>query len=272
MDRKNLIRSLRNFVAFAFTVGVATVGSVTPVGAGGMTGKATEVTQLLNNLELTLMTIQDYTRNLTMAKQLAVDVMQQAKGNADPSTFQDAMRNYQSINSTLSAVNQLYGSTSNVKDNFQWRMNQFSASGLGWDSYIQRERDAARMRNDRNSILTQYEVDSMQRMKENYESVQRHQSNIQGTEGTHSAMMAMNGQMNTLLAFTNQAMTDQAVHMQNQTARQSESDAEKQRRMEDNARAMQEQGRSLDEAKKFSSGISSGKWNDPFSPVKPAGK
>ena len=198
-----------------------------PAFAGGaMGGKATEITQIMNNVELTLMAMQDYTRNLTLAKQLYVDTLQQAKGTVDPGTYANTMAGYQNVTSTLSAVERLYGSTSNVKQGLTARMNQFSASGLDWQSYVQREKDRAAMNRNANTILTDYETRGLDQMKENYEAVQRHQANIQGSEGTHSAMMAMNGQMNSLLATTTQMQEQALIKQRFETERQAITDSE----------------------------------------------
>lgn len=259
----NRNRVLRSGASVLVVIAALTVGHYRAV-AGGATGKATEMTQVLNNLELGMMTVQDAARNLTLAKQLYYDTLQQMPMDSDQSAFQETLNSYNNINNTLGAVNQLYGSVSTVKDNTQWRMNQFSASGLDWNGYVQREKDRAAFEQGRTTMLTDYEIQSLDSMKRNYEVVQRHQTTIQNTEGTHGAMTAMNGQMNTLLSMTNQGMEQAAVHYQAQTQKDAMAEADRQRRYNEGIDALNEQDRIRDKTSEFSKSLQGGKWADPF--------
>lgn len=219
-------RGIYFMVGFFFYLVAQFVITAQALAGGAIGGKATEVTQMMNNIELAMMTMQDYTRNLTLAKQLYVQTLQQAKGTVDPGTFEKTMANYQNVNSTITAVDRLYGSTANVKQGLAQRMNQFSASGLSWEDYIQREKDRAAMNRNATTALTEYETRGLEQMRQNYEVLKSHQENIQGSTGTHSAMMAMNGQMNSLLATTTQMQEQALIKQRFDTERRAIEDSE----------------------------------------------
>lgn len=260
-------KSIRTALAVVLSAG--TISSVPPTavaGSVGGNGGATEVTQLLNNAELAMQTMQDEIRNLTLMKQLVIDGIQQLPLELGEygEMFKDAMDTYGQIQDTIGAVGNLYGSVTNMKDMLMWRMNQFSASGLDWKGYVAREMDRARWERRQNTMLTTYEMNSIKRVEDNYKVVQKHQENL-SQKGVNASMGVMNAQMNTLLGMTNQGMEQMAVHYQAMTQRQIMEDARKNEYANESAMARSDQNAARDATKSFADSLGRGSWRDPFS-------
>lgn len=259
-------KGVRAALAVALTVG--TISSVPPSAVAGSVagnGGATEVTQILNNAELAMQTIQDEIRNLTMMKQLVIDQIQQLPldigGYAD--TFKEAMETYDTINSVIGRVGNLYGSVSGLKDAAMWRMNQFSASGLDWKSYVNREMDRARWEGKQTTMLSEYEQSAIQRVEADNKALQELQKDIK-QDGVNASLGVVNAQMNTLGRIMNNGVEQSAVHYQAQTQRQIMEDARKNAYANESARARTDQNSARDASKTFADTLGRGKWSDPF--------
>ena len=192
------------------------------------------MTQILNNAELAMQTIQDEVRNLTMMKQLAVDTLQQIPlGEEFAEMFAEAKQTYKDVSGALNATRRLYGTVSSAKDLAMFRMQQFSASGLDWKDYLKRETDIARWRGEQTTFLAQNEQMAIAAVQQAFAQVEEFQSRIGRTSGTHQAVGLMNSQMQTLIGLNATALQSSAAHYQAQTAAMQLEIGERERAMKD---------------------------------------
>lgn len=215
----------------------ATLATAVPSAIGGSVagnGGATEVTQILNNAELAMQTIQDEVRNLTMMKQLVVDQMQQIPlGEEFAEMFAEAKQTYKDVSGALTATQRLYGTVSSAKDLAMFRMQQFSASGLDWKDYLKRETDLARWRGEQTTFLAQNEQMAMAAVQQAFAQVEEFQSRIGRTSGTHQAVGLMNSQMQTLIGLNATALQSSVSHYRAQNAAMQLEIGERERAMKD---------------------------------------
>ncbi|MCK6407137.1 MAG: hypothetical protein L6Q60_14150 [Rhodocyclaceae bacterium] len=216
------MKAIRNRAALAALIVAVPLAVLPPSAVGGSVGGnggATEVTQLLNNAELAMQTIQDEIRNLTIMKQLATDVMQQIPlGEEFAEMFTEAKQTYKDVSGALNATQKLYGTVSNAKDLAMFRIQQFSASGLDWKDYLKRETDLARWRGEQTTFLAQNEQMAIAAVQQAFSQVEEFQSRIGRTSGTHQAVGLMNAQMQTLIGLNATALQSSSAHYQAQTA------------------------------------------------------
>lgn len=231
------MKAIRNRAALAALIVAVPLAMLPPSAVGGSVGGnggATEVTQLLNNAELAMQTIQDEIRNLTMMKQLATDVMQQIPlGEEFAGLYAEAKAAYQEVSGAVGAAQRLYGSVSNLKETVNWRMQQFSASGLPWNDYLKRETDFARMRHEQITFLSQGELQAAAAVESAFRDLQAYQQRIGQTSGTHQAMGLMNAQVNSLLALTATGIANANNHYQAATVALAEEAGARERAMKD---------------------------------------
>ena len=201
--------------AIAAVVSVAGLAAQTAM-AGSVAGNggATEVTQIMNNAELAMQTIQEEISAIQLEMANYYNLMQQLPTQlgqfaTSVSEIQGALKGPLGM---LNQLQNLYGSVSNLKNVAQLRFQSFSASGLDWNSYVKRERAYVQNKNDQYGLLNEQERAAISDVETNYDAIQRFQGQIGGTTGTHSAMIVMNGQMNALLGQVNQMIRQTAVH------------------------------------------------------------
>ena len=209
MSKRVRIAAISAFVAITTT-------SVVPATAGSVAGNggATEVTQILNNAELAMQTIQEAMIETQAKLANYYAMLQQAPiGVSEFSvTANDIHQKYQSATGMYQQLTGLYGSVGNLQNFAQQRFQAFAASGLDWNSYVQREQAMIQGRNDQYGFLNVQERSAITGVQKNYDAIQRYQGQIGSTTGTHGAMTVMNGQMNTLLGQINQMLEQMAIH------------------------------------------------------------
>lgn len=203
----------------------ATLATAVPSAIGGSVagnGGATEVTQILNNAELAMQTMQDEIRNLTMMKQLALDAAQNLPLDVADYTqrFEDAKQVYTDLSGAVDATQKLYGAVADTRNLAMWRMNQFAASRLDWKDYVKREEDIAKYRKEEVTWLSASEAASLQVVQTAFKELQKHQDILtKGTSGVHQSTALLNAQMQTLLSLQGTALQGAAQHYQAQTTK-----------------------------------------------------
>jgi len=240
-------KRIRVAAVSAFVSVSAMIAQPSQAGSVAGNGGSTEITQIMNNAELGMQTVQEemsYVQHqmntyYSMLQQKPIGVGQFSVSSGDiQSKFQAATGMYQRLTG-------LYGSVSNMKDFSMQRFQSFAATGLDWNSYVSREKSMVQNRNDRYGFLNSQERDSIESVKKNYDAVQQYQEQIGSTLGTHGAMTVMNGQMNTLLGQTNQMLEQMAVHNTSDTADKQDALAQDEARRKAGAETWRDYNRSI---------------------------
>ncbi len=186
---------------------------------GGMSGGATEVTQILNNIQLMLQVIKQEMEYALQMEQYMVELQQLMPGEmiAFGGYMLDAQQTISSARQVYNAGSRLYGSLEELQSVSDNRFKQFAASGLTWEDYLQREAGIVQHQRDRVGVLTQHEAHVAEAVQRNYESFARLAQEIPRTQGSHEALQVLNGQMAMLNGTMNEALHFQLAQSQRQT-------------------------------------------------------
>lgn len=199
---------------------------------GAATGGATEITQVLNWIQLLGI-------NSTTVSQLETDL--QIYENA-VSQYNIAERNIAKIGSVFtntpnlssltslrSATKGLYGSLTSASDSATKLIQQVSLSGLTPDEF------KAKVVGDRNSalsqntqILMQQYLNSMDDVTSSYSAVQAYEAQIPGLDGHMQSLQMLNSQMDTLLTQNSRMMQTWAAYLGNNAVKQTVSQQDEQ--------------------------------------------
>ena len=173
--------------------------------AGALTGGATEVTQILNNIELLLQTLQQYEEYATQLEQYETQLAQ-----LEPSELRGFMQSASELEASINRLRALkgaqdnaYGALDEVKRLAEGRLEEWQKSGLEWGDYIERSKLENKRTHDQLQVLRDHEIHAMERVEQVYADLKAHARDAQSSEGTHSAVQVLNGQMNTLIALMN---------------------------------------------------------------------
>lgn len=176
-------------------------------GGGGITGGATEWTQIANNGQLAKVsadsaltaktTIDQY---MTQLQQLQIQMQNIAKLGQPPEGLQDIIRAQQSLSNYRTALERLYGSLEQQKDLMDKRFTEARLSGMTWDQYRERQVELARQQNQRAIQRMEMEARVLDQVEEDYKYSQRMAAQAPMTEGVHQATQMLNHQMSRLVA------------------------------------------------------------------------
>lgn len=178
--------------------------------AGAMAGGSTEVTQILNNVQLLMQTVQQEMEYATQLEQYYTQLKQvESAGLQSFSGYVgDAARMYAKAQQLNQTASQFYGSLQSLNTLTEQRYSEFAASGLTWEGYVARLQRMNEVRGQTRKVLTGQEVATMERVQHNWERLREVSAEIPASQGEHSAMQIMNGQMailngtmNEMLAF-----------------------------------------------------------------------
>lgn len=174
---------------------------------GGMTGGATEWTQIANNVQLAKVsadsaltaktTIDQY---MTQLQQLQIQMQNIAKLGQPPEGLQDIIRAQQSLSNYRTALERLYGSLEQQKDLMDKRFTEARLSGMTWDQYRERQVELARQQNQRAIERMSSERAALRQVEADFKYSERMAQQAQMSEGVHQATQLLNHQMSRLVA------------------------------------------------------------------------
>lgn len=199
--------------------------------AGAMTGGATEITQILNNVELAAgvakqaQTVSQLAASYVVQyNQLREQLLAGAKiGNlsiSDVTRMKSDMENYQRALQGLGADLGSFQNTINV------RSTEARLQNLSLQDYIARESQRVQQGNDHAKARVQREIAQAEQIKQDITLVRTLGDRIQHTEGVHSSTQLLNSQMNLMLqqmtrlvSLTSEAQgSDKAAALAKETA------------------------------------------------------
>lgn len=178
--------------------------------AGAMAGGSTEITQILNNVQLLMQSTTQYMEHATQLEQYYTQLknLEAAGLGGFKGWVGDAARMYNKAQELNQTVNRFYGSLSSLEKLAEGRYQEFAASGLTWDGYVERVKKMSEARGVARKVLTAQEANTMERVQQNWDRLRQVSAEIPQSEGEHSALQIMNGQMailngtmNEMLAF-----------------------------------------------------------------------
>jgi P-type conjugative transfer protein TrbJ len=203
-------------------------------GGGGLTGGATEVTQIANNVELAMInveevtqTIQDELRNIQLIEQTYLGRLQQLKESIGQYTapFQKAYATYKKVVETKNKLLGVAHSIENFDEVLKSRYREFAATTLDWKSYLDREQRLIQGGDLRAREKLKANIAVLEDAQESIETYQNTAKQMESTVGVHGAtqilgaQLAMVGQdINKLIAITAQANASKAAQEQERAA------------------------------------------------------
>ncbi len=188
---------------------------------GGMSGGATEVTQILNNTQLALQSVKQEMQYALQMQQYVAELQQLMPGEliAFGEFMLDAQETITAARQVYNAGARLYGSLEELQSVSENRFKQFASSGLTWEDYLAREGQIVQHQRDRVGILNQHEAHVARTVARNHENFQRVANEIPRTQGSHEALQLLNGQVAMLNGTLNEALHFQLAQSQRETAR-----------------------------------------------------
>lgn len=193
-------------------------------GGGGFAG-ATEMTQIMNNAELAMQSVQEEMQSLELVEQTYLHRMQQYSSSIGQYTapFAKAYGTYQKIKATQDKLTGLKGDVENLQGSLQNRFTQYATSKLSWQDWVAREGQMIKDGNER----AKSQIESNQRvLVQTQESMQAYQSAadaMESTTGTHQAtrllgsqLTLLGGDINKLITITAETNRNQGIAMQDQ--------------------------------------------------------
>lgn len=205
---------------FAATTGIAHAGG------GGMTGGATEITQIMNNIELALQTTESQSQTMEMVEQTYLGRLQQMKQSIGEynAPFQKTMTTYQKVQDLQYKLNSMRYSLENMKGMLDGRYQQYSASNLNWNDWTAREARAIQHGDQRARMEIEANRRILESSQDSLNALQKSAEGLDASTGTHQAvrmlgplLTTIGGDINKLVTATtlsNYAAAD-ARHIQN---------------------------------------------------------
>lgn len=172
-----------------------------PAGSVGGTGGSTEVTQLLNNLELVQNTINTTKTVMQEIRQVEILVQQAKSISIDDlkNIGRDAAIDAVGLTGFKNSVTTLMGDLQNSKQAAENIFRDMSLKGLTPTQYVdQIARNHGKARQNIQSLLQDVNQ-SISSVGDTYKQVQAYQDRIPATEGVQQSMQLLNSQINTML-------------------------------------------------------------------------
>lgn len=209
----------RTAIAALIAATIAITGTTTVMAGGGLSGGATEVTQILNNTQLALQSVKQEMQYALQMQQYVAELQQLMPGEliAFGEFVLDAQETITAAQQVYNAGSRLYGSLEELQLLSDNRFKQFAASGLTWEDYLQREAALTARSGERTGVLNAHEAHVARTVQRNHENFQRVANEIPRTQGSHEALQVLNGQMAMLNGTMNEALHFQLAQSQRQS-------------------------------------------------------
>ncbi len=220
--------------SMAQVVAVAIVLS-SPVSAWAW-GKASEMTQILNNIQL-LKVASDSAKSAraeisalaVQNKQYGIDIANNAKFGSMPSNTPHGTKSQDDLVTYAKALETLHGSLEEQQKMMDTRMAEARLSGLTWEQYTERVHADAQNQNKRAISRMQYEASVLEQVKSDYEAARSFEPMIAGSVGLQQSLQVMNKQMNRLV-LQNAKLTETIVATMQESTRAQADAAERKER------------------------------------------
>lgn len=202
-------KKLRNRAVRTAVLCAALMAGAPSHAGGGMSGGATEVTQILNNAQLVLQYItqlQEYATQLeqygTQMSQLDIQMRDIASGSLDGLNAQQrqALEAAQAAMRVRRAGQDLYRGVERLEQVGKQAQWDWAASDLTWEQWLQRRIEGSERQFGRRSVLSAEEQRVMNDVVEKSAVLQRYAEEIPHTQGSHESLQVLNGQMNLLVS------------------------------------------------------------------------
>jgi hypothetical protein len=207
-------KKIKHAVAFAL------IGLSHSVFAGGAaTGGATEVTQLLNHVEMSMQTVKQQAEYALQMEQYYTQIKQLV-----PSELEGFIMSANELNNVINELSEIrsvhedaFGALDQLKSLADQRFTDYTRSGLPWEEYVDRERNRSLEEHGKLQALREHEIHAMKRVEKSFEEIKKHGDDAKVSQGMHDALQVLNGQMNSLLSMMNEMRAHDVAAGQYQT-------------------------------------------------------
>lgn len=212
-----------------YIVAVQTVIGNAHAGGGGMTGGATEFTQIQNNVELAMQTIESQAQTMEMVEQTYLGRLQQMRQSIGEYTapFQRTMATYERVREVQTRLGNMKYSLDNMKGMLDGRWREFSASRLTFNAWQARETKAIQMGDERARAEMESNRYVLEDTQNSMNSLRKAAEGLDASMGTHQAvrmlgpmLTAIGGDINKLVAVTTIANHNAAEARQLEAAKE----------------------------------------------------
>lgn len=197
-----------------------------PSRAGGGMGSfagATEMTQIMNNAELAMQSVQQELQSIELIEQTYLARLQQLKASIGQYTapFQKAYDAYQKVKATQEKLLALKSNLGRLDEALEIRFKQFGASNLSWKDWVSRESQLIAAGNQRAISQASVNHQVLQSTQDAMQAYQQAANAMEASTGTHQAtrvlgsqLTLLGGDLNKLITLTAAANTAKALEVQ----------------------------------------------------------
>lgn len=221
-------------MGFVFA-GILGVPGLCLAGSVGGFGGATEITQIMNNAELAVQSMQSELQSVELIEHTYLQRLQQMKSTIGPLTapYQKTLDSYQKVKAMHDSLSVLNGKTQNYQGALQDRFKEFSASNLTWDQWKAREQKMIQQGNEVAITKIQTNQAALEGVKNSMEAYQKQADAMEATQGEHQAtrvlgaqLTVLGGDVNRLITITAEANKEQGFKDLNIAAKQARDNKE----------------------------------------------
>lgn len=223
---KTLRHGTKALIAFVLVLAVLQALPARAGGGGGFAG-ATEATQIMNNTELAMQSVQAEMQSLELVEQTYLQRLQQLKSSIGEYTapFQKAQATYQHVMEAHGRLAVLQGNLQNLDGQLAQRFQQMAATSLSWQGYLDREALLIQDGNQRalsqvraNQAVLVGTQDAMQAYQKAAQAMEESQGTHQATRLLGAQLTLLGGDLNKLISITAQKNSITGLEMQERAA------------------------------------------------------
>lgn len=158
-------------------------------GGGGLSGMSTEITQLANNVELGLQSMQAEMQTLEMIEQTYLAQLQRLQADLGQfsAPFQRGMDVYNTVRTAQRTLSIFRGRVEDLQGMLEHRSRQLGASNLGWNDWLQREGNLIREGDERARAQVTANAQVLAGVDDSMQAYSQAAEALRGTVGTHQA-------------------------------------------------------------------------------------
>lgn len=166
-------------------------------GGGGMSGGATEVTQIMNNTELLLQTIEEYTQTANLIEQTMLQKLQQAQKDLgmNNALLGGLVEQYQTAQKIRKNLDHLKGKAENFEQRLEDRVRAMAASSLDWKGYVERERRLIQSGNALAKQMLAADLAAAEQTRQSLKAYEQAAKDAEQSLGVHQATQLLNAQL-----------------------------------------------------------------------------
>jgi len=196
-------------------------------GGGALKGGATELTQMMNNAELALQSVEEQIQTIESIERTYLARLQQLSSSIGEYTapFRKAYSMYQRVNKLHTRLTGLGEKLENFDQTLDARFKEFAASQLTWNDWMLREQKLVQQNDEAARARLAANREVLTSLSDSLDAYQKAAEGMEDTSGVHQAvrqlaplLQTLGGDVNKLIAVTAQENYSRDLERQERAA------------------------------------------------------